>query len=161
MSKSVYESLFNVLILIVLVYFVVNAFTLSGGAGRVPLFVGIPTLILMCLNMVKSYIRKRSLNAESRTPDKQHQTAGLQHKILLEILWLSLFMMLILFLGVLLGSLAFVILYLRVHNKDSWIFSIAVSLAVVLGAYLLFQYTLKIRLYEGILPNIVSGWFDY
>jgi len=50
---------------------------------------------------------------------------------------------------------------LRLHNKDSWTLSIVVCIAVILATYFIFQQALKMYLYEGIVPSIISEWFDY
>jgi len=84
-----------------------------------------------------------------------------QSKILNEILWLCIFTVLIIFLGVIYGSVVFLSLYLRLHNKDSWLFTIVVCIAVVITTYVVFQQALKMFLYEGIIPGMISEWFDY
>jgi len=166
MSKSVYELIFNLLILTSLAFFVVKAFTLTGGAGRVPLFVGIPTLLLMCFKIVMPLTKKRSLNTQGDQFTEQSKApksaiGDASNRILIEIIWLFVFTSLIVLLGVIYGSLVFLFMYLRLHNKDAWIFSIAMSITVVLGAYLVFQLALKIQLYEGVLPGIIFEWLDY
>jgi len=155
MSKPSYESLFNYLILSILVFFVVRAFTLTGGAGRVPLIVGIPTLLLMSFKMLIPLIKKTSLKKHGRQVIEKNKIDDSQKKILSEIMWLCIFTLLILFFGIILGSLAFLIMYLRIHNNDSTAFSITVGITVVLGVYLIFQQALQMQLYEGILPGII------
>lgn len=166
MSKPDYESIFDLLILFLLVFFVVMAFKLSGGAGRVPLMVGIPTLILMGIKLAISVTKKTSLKTQSHQskvpePAATNEIGTTQNKILNEIIWLFIFTLIIVFLGVLLGSLVYLMMYLRLHNKDSWRFSITVSMAVAICAYFIFQQALQMQLYEGVLPSIVLERFDY
>ena len=167
MSKSLCESLFNLFIFALLGFFVVKAFTLSGGAGRAPLIIGIPTFILMCFQVAKPLIRlvrPGNKDGQMETTVVATETGVVMvedgKKIVSEILWLCIFTLIIVFLGVIYGSLTFLIMYLRLHNKDSWLFSLAVSIMVVVVAYLIFQKALQMQLYEGILPSMVLDWYD-
>ena len=161
MSKSVYELLFDLLILAALVFFVAKAFSLTGGAGRVPLFVGIPTLVLMAVKTAVSLSKHFSAPARDGQFIGKEESDGAQSKILNEILWLCIFTVLIIFLGVILGSVTFLLMYLRLHNKDSWRLSTVVCVAVVIASYFIFQEALKMQLYEGVLPGIISERLNY
>ena len=160
MSKSVYELIFDLTILAILVFFVAKAFTLSGGAGRVPLFVGIPTLILMAAKIAVSLFKQFS-SAPRTSYTGDSEPGAVNRKILNEIMWLFIFTVLIIFLGVVYGSVVFLLLYLRLHNNDSWLFTIVVCIAVVITTYVVFQELLKMFLYEGVIPGMISEWFDY
>jgi len=160
MSKSVYELIFDLTIMVVLVYFVAKAFTLTGGAGRVPLFVGIPTLILMAAKTAVA-LSKRFSSDSRPLHTGESDLSMVNSKILNEIMWLFIFTLLIIFLGVIYGSVLFLMLYLRLHNRDSWRFTIVVCIAVVITTYVVFQEALKMFLYEGVIPGIISEWLDY
>jgi len=161
MSKSGYELLFDLLILATLVFFVAKAFTLTGGAGRVPLFVGIPTLVLMAIKTSVALFKHFSASAPDVRFLGKAGSGEAQSKILNEIIWLCIFTVLIIFFGVIFGSVAFLLMYLRLHNKDSWLVSTVVCAAVVFATYFIFQEALKMQLYEGVFPGMISEWLDY
>ena len=127
----------------------------------VPLFVGIPTLVLMVIKTSVALFKHFSASAPDVHFLGKAVSGEAQSKILNEIIWLCIFTVLIIFFGVIFGSVAFLLMYLRLHNKDSWLVSTVVCVTVVFATYFIFQEALKMQLYEGVFPGMISEWLDY
>jgi hypothetical protein len=102
--------------------------------------------------------RGRKGSAQRAAFDEADATAPRARESWLAVLYVLLLLVLVYFLGTLVGSVLFVGAFLLLHRSGNpWI---AILLALTVGAsvpYLLAR-ALDVHLWEGVIPEIVPGW---
>lgn len=140
------EKIFNIIILIVIAFFVYGAIDFSPKARLLPWVVGIPALVLMVILVAGDWLRPKQEDALS-AEEQQRQWIMFGA--------LTVFLVLILVFGVIAGIGLFLLFFLRFISRQSWLLSVLVGLGGSALTYGLFGMLLHYALYEGLIGAIL------
>ena len=116
------------------------------GPGFLFFWTGIVVAILSVIVIVRSFTVKASREKEEATAEKRRLA-----KIIPVLIALFLYALLMEWLGFILVTLLLFLFILGVVEKKKWLFAAAVSIAVTVLAYLLFEVALQSQLPKGLL----------
>ena len=138
------EKIFNIAILLVVLFFIVEALDFTPKARLIPLIIGVPALVLAVIQVISDYVLVKK---ESGSKEPSEERAR-QNTVLI---WLLVLVGLIYVFGLLLGLALYLLLFIRFVSKESWIMSVGIGAAGFIAVYLLFVQLLHYPLYKGLL----------
>jgi len=145
--KFSFRHIFNLLVVVLLLIYVITAMGYNRQARLMPLVVSIPILILAIIQTIRDFRASRqtaSERDEAKPPDKVRFAKEVN-----AFLWaISLFVAIYLF-GFVLTTFLFTFLALRVRSRFSWKSSVGVSLGCFAFLWIVMVYGLKVDLYPG------------
>lgn len=155
------EGLFFLAVIVAaLSWAVLEAFSFAAYVQLTPIAIGLPTLIIataLLVREVSNGLRGKStaeaeaseISGTDRT-DREPRYSGGE---VTAIAWFGIFVGSIFVLGSISGSIVFLVLFLKVHGKESWKVVLAALGAVFAVLYLLFVKILGTPLYDGYLSQ--------
>jgi len=155
--------LFTCLLLVFILIVILTSLTYSPQARLIPLLIGGVTLILGILVLISEFypglLRTLDVSlmdfATSATPTETDSEKPTEMQVVKKVLnisiWLASFLVLIYFIGFLISIGVFVLLFLKVYGKRSWVKTIIVSVLTWGFIYGTFEMFIKVELFRGIL----------
>jgi len=147
---------FAVMLLVFFCIAIFYAVQYGGAAGRAPLIVAIPSLLLTIYTLIVE-IRKKDL-VEDKTKNKAEDdqeselsASEVKRRERTIILWILCLSFLIYLIGFVLAIPIFFLLILRIWGKEPWRLVITQSVISAAVIYLFFVSLLHVNLYEGYL----------
>lgn len=140
------EISFLLLIITLVIYQIAKSFSFPRLAGTFPTIVGVPTVILAVYVLI-SEIRSEKNNGEVKQEDLS--PAHDQIRLVQGLLWVVLLLGLVLILGMVIGSIIFLILYYRFERELNWLRIFGYTAMFLVFIVFIFQTILQIPLYEG------------
>ena len=139
------------LMLAIFLAMVATALTYPANAAFVPLVIGVPGAVL-CLIQLATELRNARTPAASAAPARDVRQEWTM------IGWLFGFVAGVVLLGFLLAAPLLLFAYLRIRAKAAYWLAILLALGGLGLIYGVFDYTLGVTLFEGLLTPIVTGW---
>lgn len=140
---------------------VLQALTFSELARLVPLVVGTPVLILAGLQVFRE-IRTATGRNKPDEATRVDTTRGMPEDAgnaeRLEgggLAWVAAASVAVLSFGLVWGLTLFVVIFLRLHGRESWVMIASITIPLMVGLYFAFSVLLSIRLFEGLLMPVV------
>lgn len=154
-SKAVRSIYAPLLWLVLCTAFVVVTYDLDEESRAAPLMAGYAGLVLGVLDLlsrfegsVSNFIRM-VMGAGFDNPEMTHNPRfGAEIK---QIGWMALFVLMVLFIGILPAVPVYVLASMRMNGKRSWKESIIASLATLAFVFVVFEIFLAFELYRGVL----------
>ena len=140
------ERIFAILLLLLASFTTVWAFSYNPIARRMPLIVGVFTLLSLAGYFVAEGLGAREARREGENPS---QTPGGSRIDLRMLAWLALLLVLIFLFGVVIGPGVFALLFDRFESKGSWISALLFGSLLSVGIWLIFGMALRESLYLG------------
>jgi len=174
--KFTEDSIFSLVITIIMATFVILSLQLGPVARTIPLLVGVPTLILVITQFfadvmhhwtkkIKKYTGGKILRDQeeraktivkdstetSNKPLKKEEGKDIRTKELKMFSWILSLFALIYFIGYLIAVPLFLMLYLKIYAKERWVISVGLTIIVYGAMYTLFIFFLQVPLWKGVL----------
>jgi len=153
------QMIFDFAILLFILFYIVITMSYSPTARAVPLFISIPTTIMIASLIVKDLTDIRKLNSASSENDNyninQKQKSANSLKVI--IFWMTITAFLVYIVGFLVAVPILIIFFLRLHAKGSWFFCISSAIGLELVMYIGFMSLLNVYLYKGIIWLSIFG----
>ena len=155
--------LFTVLLLVFILIVILTSLTYSPEARLIPLLIGGVTLILGILVLISEFypgllktldvslMDFAASGAAKEMGSEKPTEVQVVKKVLNISIWLAGFLVLIYFIGFLISIGMFVLLFLKVYGKRSWVKTIIVSALTWGFIYGTFEMFIKVELFRGIL----------
>jgi hypothetical protein len=146
----------NIMTLVFLIFaiFVVGySLTFTPDARFGPMVIGIPLIVLLIIQVVVEKRSKKATSPEEATAndDGPSEHSKISGRTVLEIaVALAGLVAVVYVFGMVLGFAIFIFVYLKLRG-ERWLTTIALAVAVPAFIYGLFQVTLKMNIYKGIL----------
>lgn len=161
--------LFTALMLAIFVTMVAIAWGYPPNARFAPWVIGIPGILItlgqLIIDVRDAHRSPRARRADHDTNNTAASTAAtgrapavVKRELTLFAYFFGLVAGVVLF-GFWIAIPAFIMLYLRVHERESWPFTLALTAGSVVVLYLLFDRILSIALHEGFVTSAVLDWF--
>lgn len=154
----------------IVLIFVVQSFSFSPKARMFPLIVGIPGVILGVMiaaaekwpGLIKKFevnvgmdvkVIQDGVEAEAKIEETAPELTSNQkmRRILVCGAWMAGYAVTVLFVGFHISNFLLSALYVRVHARVSWLKSIIMAVILTGLIYLMFDYFMKVGLFQGIL----------
>ncbi|MDP2719106.1 MAG: tripartite tricarboxylate transporter TctB family protein [Dehalococcoidia bacterium] len=143
--------IFSSAILAFMVILVLYTFQYSSEAKIFPWVVGIPSIILMSVHIIRLVVQKQEVKAEVEDEEEGLTVAGVTWRNYLSIIsWVLLFLIMILFLGFFVTIPLYFFLYQKLHG-GRWLSSVLVAAGSIIIIYVIFTTGMKLELYPGLL----------
>ncbi len=152
--------LMSLVMLAIFVAMVAMAATYPPDARFLPFVIGIPGTLLCLLQVGADIAAARRARPEADAAAATAEFAGPGPEVRREITLLACLVGLaaaILLLGFWLAIPAFIVLFLRFHEREEWRFTLALAIGGWLTLYLIFDQLLGILVFEGFLFGAVVG----
>lgn len=127
---------------------VLEARSFVPAARYAPWLVGIPTTVLAAINLAGTIRDLRRPATGTATDPSERRTWRM-------FAWLGAFSVSILALGQLVGSVLFVIAFIRVYGRDRWLTAVLVAVGTAGAIELLFGRALKVPMFDGLLLGML------
>lgn len=138
---------FNLTLLAVAGYFVWSAAGYEPPARRIPIMIGVLVLVLQLWVTIREYLGPQVSSAAQGFPaDERRRVAAMGG-------WMALFFVLLAGVGTLIGTVAFVFMFLAAGRKAPWRFALSMAAALSGAIWLLFAQLMRFELYPGMLFN--------
>lgn len=154
--KLPFRHVFNLVLVVILVAFVVTAAGYNPQARLMPLVIGIPVLALAIWQTANDWrtsggdTRMHASTKEMRSDREEGAPTGRFRQELRVFLWtLALFVLLYLF-GFIITTCVYTFLSLKVRSRLNWVTSVAISAGAFAFLYGVMIYALQVQLYPGI-----------
>ncbi|HBW34159.1 tripartite tricarboxylate transporter TctB family protein [Desulfosporosinus sp. BICA1-9] len=134
------------------IVFIGIALTYNQQARMVPLVIGIPSLLLSAGVLWNTWSNPKPSQSEKESKIKKVSS---NQELLITFAWFFALLILVYLFGFLFVIPIFLLAYLRLAGKESWVLSIAISLSAWLVIMILFVMILKVDLYKGIIMNLL------
>lgn len=156
--------LFAALFVILLAVLIVTSLNYNTRARTFPLIVAIPVFIGAVGNLIQDvrYVRRGESKADSKPktsapasaagePAKKETLSGKEKskRELVGIAWLIGYVLAIVLIGFPLATIAYMIVFIRFYNKESWKLTITYTVLLSAFIWIAFVYFLKSTLYQG------------
>ena len=128
---------FNLFLLLLSLVFVIGSFQYGPSTRFMPLVIGVPLLVLMCLKMYGSIRKPLQVSFEKSE--------------LLLIGWFCLLIVMIYLIGLPLAAIFFIILFLWLYSKERWWLILPLAGCVWLVVVFIFGGLLEVPFEKGIL----------
>ena len=157
-NSNTLELIFIGLVGFAVVAAIIAALTYDFVSARTPLFILVPLLILIGVQINRSSRKTDAgtvmsgLSSVVRGNNKKFNTAaGLLG-------WTMLLMLLMRLVGHYVGIATFMYILLNVISKESKILSASISIGVTVIIYVLFEHGFNIEMYRGLFFELLSGY---
>jgi hypothetical protein len=153
-ANSIYPP---ILLLIVAGLFIYSTYDYGETARRLPLLIGTGTLVLIVLDFLSRFhsrvgaLIRLALGAGFQDPEMKHDPRWRSE--IMQVFWVAFCVISILLVGILPTVPTFIFLYMLIQGKQTFVFSLMVSVLVILIVVLVFEIFLDYDLYRGILFN--------
>ena len=152
---------FNLGVVVLLAFYVVTAFGYNSQARFMPLFIGIPVLILAIIQTILDFIKYRNKTMSARkgkkpaTLEPPATERAVDKKELTVCIWVvSMFVSLYL-IGFVATTFIYTFLSLKVRSRFSWKSSLGVSSGSLVFLYVVLIQGLHVSLYPGFITLIL------
>lgn len=139
---------FNLMLLIVVAYFVWSATGYEAQARRIPIMIGVLVLALQAWITFKEFFRPETSppleGGEERPADEGRRVAAM-------LAWMVGFFALFTLLGTLVATLAFIFLFLAWSKKLQWWGALGIAAGLCGAIWILFVRLMQFELYPGLL----------
>ena len=156
-AKATLELCFISLFGVVVISGFVAALTYDFVSARAPLFIMVPLLILIALQIRRTIAvteQDALMAALSHTIRGQNRIFNVAVGF---IAWMGLLLVLIFVVGQYAGMAAFMLVLLRMVSRETTRLSVLVTVGVTIVVYLLFEQVFNIELYRGLLVRLLSS----
>jgi TctA family transporter len=152
-------ALFTVFVAVVLALALLQSRSFGFRAGLFPWVIGIPTLLLALVQLVKDIVGREKPKAAAAEWEVTVEVAPevAQQRTISILIWTVGFFLAIWLLGFSNSVLVSMILYLKIAGKEKWPMTIAVSFFTWLFVYGLFERALSIPFPDGLLLTWIRG----
>jgi hypothetical protein len=152
-------ALFTIFVAVVLALALLQSRTFGFRAGLFPWVIGIPTLLLSLVQLVKDTMGREKPKAALAAWEIAVEVAPevARQRTISILIWTVGFFLAIWLLGFSNSILVSMILYLKLAGKEKWPMTIAVSFFTWLFVYGLFERTLSIPFPDGLLITLIRG----
>lgn len=135
---------FNVFLLAAAAYFVWSASGYEVAARRIPMMIGIVTLLLQLWVTLREALKPASQLSD------EHYPAGEARSVAAMSGWMALFFVLFMVLGTLVAVLVFIFLFLASGRRLPWWGAAALAGGLSAGIWLVFVRLMRFELYPGV-----------
>jgi len=159
--KIKFPSWFTLFIFIVTLLITVNTFHLSPRARIIPLIFALPTLALLCSQIIMDLFSDRrkvkELNGHFNQEDNKEeakptdQLTGVRKNLkVLPLVFLLFMLMLVLLFGIIPGGVLFIILFNWFLDRSAWGKALIIGLGSGAVGYIVFVIILQISMWQGL-----------
>lgn len=146
---------------VILLVIVVMSLDFAWAARRAPLLFGAATWALVTVVLVKEIVEFRAArrSAEDRRSEEPNPAVGEgpnKWRSWMPFAWLAVLAATFVVLGFNVGMALFMILFFRIYGRESWRTTLSVTIGVMLCIYGLFIEVLGIRMYPGIISEMIQ-----
>ncbi|GAB6153797.1 hypothetical protein JCM17380_25470 [Desulfosporosinus burensis] len=134
------------------IVFVGLALTYNPQARMVPLVIGIPSLILSAGMLWNTWSKAKTSQLVEKESEIKKEFSN--RDLLMTFAWFFALLIMVYLFGFLYVIPIFLLAYLRLSGKESWVLTITISLSACLVILILFVMILKVDLYKGIIMNL-------
>lgn len=127
-------------------------------SARAPLCIMVPLLLLIAFQVRRTRRAARATSVIGDIGDVIRGKNAEFNSVFKLMAWMALLVGVIFVGGHYTGMVLFLFLLLHVVGKESLVLSIAVTIGVTLGIYLLFEHLFNIELYRGVIFNRVFAY---